>query len=237
MYINIFEEKFIDVSNILSTKTYMKRLSNYRLDNDSLCGSVLIDLSYFDINMEENFKLLELPYAIVLKDDMKLNSVSLGDLELEVVDQKGVNIRFNLIVDYDNYEDVEFEEIIDSEVIPVPLIKVNVINETKDEEKEDITLEDEINSNLKESIMNEYDMMLNDSLNDREVILTTDDKRDESEFIQFFNNFEAKYLKISKIQIRPEDLDEYLNKNGLTKENIKDNYDKENNILTTYLYD
>ena len=40
-------------------------------------------------------------------------------------------------------------------------------------------------------------------------------------------------MKISKIQIRPEDLDEYLNKNGLTKENIKDNYDKENNILQT----
>ena len=234
MLINIYEEKFISVNDILLVKTYVKRLSEYRLDNDSLCGSVLVDLSFFDTNMDENFKQLELPYAIVLKNDMKVNSVNLGEVLLEVVDQKGVIVKFNLDLDYDLYEDILNGEIVE-EPIENPIILGVINNQIDKENKEEI-----INENLKEIISDNYDEMLNESLKTRSdniSIIETKETKSVDDFLDFFNQFEANYLRIKKTIVKPEEIKNYLIKNGLPMEYEYSNYDKENGILTTYIYE
>ena len=136
MKINIFEERFIDVSNILAVKSYLKRIDNFEVKNDVLKLFILIDLTYLDHNMTENFKTLKQPCEVVLKDEMNVLDVNLIDLDLCAVENKGVNIKYNIDIDYDMKEILdenlqildnqpENDELKNEEVMEIPVSKEN----------------------------------------------------------------------------------------------------------------
>lgn len=138
MKINLFEEKFIAVNDIILIKTFLKRLSDYEIKNDSLLGSIFIDLSYYDKNMDEHFKTLKLDYAVILKDTISVSQIELNDVECELVDLKGVNVRYSLDISYENNEDTEFEEIKRAnEVVEATIVELKA--ETKEAPKNDLT--------------------------------------------------------------------------------------------------
>ena len=144
MTINIFEEKFLEVNEILLVKNHLKRLSEFRVTSDSLSGSIFIDLNYYDKNMQENFKTLEIPYAIIIKDEMKIDEVILSTLSLEMVEMKGVVVKYNLDINYSLIEDNVIEELDDQKeelVNPIINENIDVISEAnKTEEIENKTI-------------------------------------------------------------------------------------------------
>lgn len=143
MNINIYEEKFLPVKDIVMLKSYLKRLSDYKVLNESLLGSIFIDLSYFDSNMQENFKTLELEFAVILKDSIKIEAITLNEVSCELVDLKGINVTYNLEIDYTeivNEQEKENEE------------KVNIIEEVKSKDDVQGLKEDGPNLNVLEEI-------------------------------------------------------------------------------------
>lgn len=141
MNINIYEEKFLPVKDIVMLKSYLKRLSDYKVLNESLLGSIFIDLSYFDSNMQENFKTLELEFAVILKDSIKIEAITLNEVSCELVDLKGINVTYNLEIDYTeivNEQEKENEE------------KVNIIEEVKSKDDVQGLKEDGPNLNVLE---------------------------------------------------------------------------------------
>lgn len=242
MKINIFEERFIDVLNILAVKSYLKRIDKYEVKNDVLKLFVMIDLTYLDHNMTENFKTLKQPCEVVLKDEMNVLDVNLIDLELCAVENKGVNIKYNIDIDYDMKEvlDNQFDEnkfLENEEPMEIP---VNNSNVEKLEYNKEYQLEESIDNDKKENeselIQEEYQEMLGNIIQKRE-----DNKEiievvhnDEDSFLSLFDSFSSNYLKITKLYVH--DKDEVMSKFNLQEE-FEKCFNKETNVLTLRSYD
>lgn len=242
MKINIFEERFIDVLNILAVKSYLKRIDKYEVKNDVLKLFVMIDLTYLDHNMTENFKTLKQPCEVVLKDEMNVLDVNLIDLELCAVENKGVNIKYNIDIDYDMKEvlDNQFDEnkfLENEEPMEIP---VNNSNAEKLEYNKEYQLEESIDNDKKENeselIQEEYQEMLGNIIQKRE-----DNKEiievvhnDEDSFLSLFDSFSSNYLKITKLYVH--DKDEVMSKFNLQEE-FEKCFNKETNVLTLRSYD
>lgn len=242
MKINIFEERFIDVLNILAVKSYLKRIDKYEVKNDVLKLFIMIDLTYLDHNMTENFKTLKQPCEVVLKDEMNVLDVNLIDLELCAVENKGVNIKYNIDIDYDMKEvlDNQFDEnkfLENEEPMEIP---VNNSNAEKLEYNKEYQLEESIDNDKKENeselIQEEYQEMLGNIIQKRE-----DNKEiievvhnDEDSFLSLFDSFSSNYLKITKLYVH--DKDEVMSKFNLQEE-FEKCFNKETNVLTLRSYD
>lgn len=243
MKINIFEERFIDVLNILAVKSYLKRIDKYEVKNDVLKLFIMIDLTYLDHNMTENFKTLKQPCEVVLKDEMNVLDVNLIDLELCAVENKGVNIKYNIDIDYDMKEvlDNQFDEnkfLGNEEPMEIP---VNNSNAEKLEYNKEYQLEESIDNDKKENeselIQEEYQEMLGNIIQKRE-----DNKEiievvhnDEDSFLSLFDSFSSNYLKITKLYVH--DKDEVMSKFNLQEEEFEKCFNKETNVLTLRSYD
>lgn len=243
MKINIFEERFIDVLNILAVKSYLKRIDKYEVKNDVLKLFIMIDLTYLDHNMTENFKTLKQPCEVVLKDEMNVLDVNLIDLELCAVENKGVNIKYNIDIDYDMKEvsDNQFDEnkfLENEEPMEIP---VNNSNAEKLEYNKEYQLEESIDNDKKENeselIQEEYQEMLGNIIQKRE-----DNKEiievvhnDEDSFLSLFDSFSSNYLKITKLYVH--DKDEVMSKFNLQEEEFEKCFNKETNVLTLRSYD
>lgn len=243
MKINIFEERFIDVLNILAVKSYLKRIDKYEVKNDVLKLFIMIDLTYLDHNMTENFKTLKQPCEVVLKDEMNVLDVNLIDLELCAVENKGVNIKYNIDIDYDMKEvlDNQFDEnkfLENGEPMEIP---VNNSNAEKLEYNKEYQLEESIDNDKKENeselIQEEYQEMLGNIIQKRE-----DNKEiievvhnDEDSFLSLFDSFSSNYLKITKLYVH--DKDEVMSKFNLQEEEFEKCFNKETNVLTLRSYD
>lgn len=251
MKINIFEERFIDVSNILAVKSYLKRIENYEVKNDVLKLFILIDLTYLDHNMTENFKTLKQPCEVVLKDEMNVLDVTLIDLDLCAVENKGVNIKYNIDIDYDMKEILdENSQIFDNqpdgndvleneEAMEIPVSKQSTeeIEYNNDYILEENKEDNDKNANESELIQEEYQEMLGDIIQKRE-----DNKEiievihnDEDSFLSLFDSFSSNYLKITKLYVH--DKDEVMSKFNLNEEEFEKCFDKETNVLTIRSYD
>lgn len=243
MKINIFEERFIDVLNILAVKSYLKRIDKYEVKNEVLKLFIMIDLTYLDHNMTENFKTLKQPCEVVLKDEMNVLDVNLIDLELCAVENKGVNIKYNIDIDYDMKEvlDNQFDEnkfLENEEPMEIP---VNNSNAEKLEYNKEYQLEESIDNDKKENeselIQEEYQEMLGNIIQKRE-----DNKEiievvhnDEDSFLSLFDSFSSNYLKITKVYVN--DKDEVMSKFNLQEEEFEKCFNKETNVLTLRSYD
>ncbi len=243
MKINIFEERFIDVLNILAVKSYLKRIDKYEVKNDVLKLFIMIDLTYLDHNMTENFKTLKQSCEVVLKDEMNVLDVNLIDLELCAVENKGVNIKYNIDIDYDMKEvlDNQFDEnkfLENEELMEIP---VNNSNAEKLEYNKEYQLEESIDNDKKENeselIQEEYQEMLGNIIQKRE-----DNKEiievvhnDEDSFLSLFDSFSSNYLKITKLYVH--DKDEVMSKFNLQEEEFEKCFNKETNVLTLRSYD
>lgn len=243
MKINIFEERFIDVLNILAVKSYLKRIDKYEVKNEVLKLFIMIDLTYLDHNMTENFKTLKQPCEVVLKDEMNVLDVNLIDLELCAVENKGVNIKYNIDIDYDMKEvlDNQFDEnkfLENEEPMEIP---VNNSNAEKLEYNKEYQLEESIDNDKKknesELIQEEYQEMLGNIIQKRE-----DNKEiievvhnDEDSFLSLFDSFSSNYLKITKVYVN--DKDEVMSKFNLQEEEFEKCFNKETNVLTLRSYD
>lgn len=247
MNINIFEEKVINIENILAIKSYLKRLDSFNVLKDSLTGLIKIDLTYLDHNMTENFKTLDLEFDVILKDGMTINEVILQDLDLYIIENKGVNIKYSIDIDYDmSYELDELED--NEDIIKIPVLlddneslsnKEDIIDLTNNDEsnnlyseemiKEEITKEDEIQS--------EYQEMLGKAILNREdnVNIIEVKENNEDDFMSLFESFEKNHLKITKILVKSKD--DILTKYNITEEVFNENYDKSSNILTLRSYE
>ena len=236
--INILEERFKEVANISAVKTYVKRFDKYEIKNDCLTGTILVDLSYFDDSMTENFQTMGLDFDVTLKEGLEVNNVSLLDLDLCVVDKKGVNVKYNIEIDYiEKYDG----SIIDEEVIVInEEEKTNIeSNDTVkvDSDHQEKTQEELVSMHMSEQINQEYDKMLGETLKDRKdnVNITTVIENNERGFLELFNMFEAHYLKITKVYV--DDKNRVLNEYNLSEAEFNENYDANNNVLTLKSYD
>ncbi len=244
MNINIFEEKVINIEDILAIKSYLKRLDSYNIKEDSLNGMIKIDLTYLDHNMTENFKTLDLEFDVILKDGMTINEVILQDLDLYIIENKGVNIKYNIDIDYDmSYELDELTEDKEDEIIEIPVLieedkNEDIIDLDENDKDKEVINEELLNEKTPEDeIQNEYQKMLGEVILKREdnVNIIEVKENNEDDFLSLFDSFEKTHLKITKVLVTSKE--EIMNKYSITEEVFNKSYDESTNTLTLRSYE
>lgn len=241
MKINIFEERFLEVEDILAVKSFLKRIDNYEVVDAALKLKIKIDLTYLDHNMMENFKTLEQECEVVLQDEMIIKDVKLIDLDLYAIDNKGVNIKYNIDIDYEVTDANDIPDSSENELEDASIIieDDSVVNDnmTKIDNFDDINEEESYSQNESEAIQNQYQELLGNIIKTREdnkeIIEVV--KNDEDTFMELFNSFSQRYIKITKLFVQ--DKNEVMKKYNLNDEKFEQFYDKETNLLTLRSYD
>lgn len=241
MKINIFEERFLEVDDILAVKSFLKRIDNYEVVDAALKLKIKIDLTYLDHNMMENFKTLEQECEVVLQDEMIIKDVKLIDLDLYAIDNKGVNIKYNIDIDYEVTDANDIPDSSENELEDASIIieDDSIVNDnmTKIDNFDDINEEESYSQNESEAIQNQYQELLGNIIKTREdnkeIIEVV--KNDEDTFMELFNSFSQRYIKITKLFVQ--DKNEVMKKYNLNDEKFEQFYDKETNLLTLRSYD
>lgn len=110
MQLNIEKNNFCRVDGLVSIKNHLEKIINLEIDNSKASGTVLVDISYNDLEGLECFKSLELPFELDL-DSLKIIDVLINKLDIYYIEGQGLEINYELIINYlINDENIIIEE-------------------------------------------------------------------------------------------------------------------------------
>lgn len=132
------ESHFFDVVGINQIKTHSYLLANKAYDGKSFHADLLLNLTYFDSELKENFINLSLPIDISI-DDYCEDFIEVKNVELLVVENQGINLDFTL-------------EIILSDKVLKAKQKDNTLTEAISDEVEKELIKEEYQATLEEVV-------------------------------------------------------------------------------------
>lgn len=192
---------FLELENISYILSYLDKLVIDEIIEGTAKCSIDIDISYKDINEQECFKSLPFDFRLEL-DGIKIDSITLEDLKLYIVDRKGVNVEYILKVIHDESKEIEI---------------IEVKNQDDDIVK------------IKEDISKEYEEKLHNELNERKDISVVSTKSKSDDFLSFFNKECNKYYKIKTLECNSENELNIISKEyKIPYQELLYGYDKEN---------
>ncbi len=211
MNVLISENIFLELNKISQIIKYEKKIVEYSVTNSVLKADIAIDLSYYNLELEEVFEVLNVSFITFLKEDMKVEDLILKDMELQIIERRGISCFYSVDIIYNT-------------------IKKEVKKETKF--KEISKKEQAINESLKEEIKENYDTLLKETLHTDVEVVSSNGRGSESDFLSFICKMENKYNSLKKIYIKDESmLDSIASKYNLTMNEIYQKYDKENKYV------
>lgn len=222
MQLLIENSTYFDVEKISILKAKTSRIIKDSFNDKK--GLIEINLVYLNNNSEECFKTINIDYEIDV-DLFEIIEIKLISLNVFVIESNGVNIDYKLEISYDKFKEPIIEVV--EEPIEVETIIIDKISNTTEDEIEKI----------KEDISKDYENKLIDTLkrsDNKEIkIITTKDKKNELEFINFFN-FEDRGYHLIKTLYCPNDevLNEIAKKYQIEFNVLLRGYDKINKKVT-----
>lgn len=226
MNLVIEKKTFVEIEKINSIKNHVDKLVSKSIDKGNASGKIEINLSYSDNNFDDCFKVLSFDYSLLL-DEINIIDVALGNVYIFIVEGQGVNIEYSLNVLYDSKKAVE---IIDS-----PLEKPSVEEEITNDEalkEENPNIE---NEKIKDEIKESYEEKLDEELDDRNSvkIISTKDKRNELNFLDFFNQNIANRFRIKTLECSSRaELKEISNTYNIKIEELEKGFDIKSKTVT-----
>lgn len=169
MDIEIKQKNFINVKNLSQVKTYIYKIAEYHLENGSIIGKINIDIDYYDTSMVENFSSMPIDFSIMVADDLKVENVKISDFKIEVIENRGIDCYYELIVSCD-------------------LLKKEEVIEPINEYQEISKNESKINESQKLEIQENYDQMLQKSLENREEQVVEQDEYNREDSLDVEEN-------------------------------------------------
>ena len=153
---------FIKLKNASKISDLSGEIIEYNLNERELEGIFLVQGSYLkdDLNELTSFK-EEIPFNIVLMEkEIDINDVDCVDLDYGLVEGRGVDVSFELLVEYSELEEEDTRDVIKTEVEEDATIFD--VNENTEEIKEEITKE--IERKLFESLAYKEDNLPSETL-------------------------------------------------------------------------
>lgn len=212
MQLNIEKNNFCQLEGISNIKNHLEKLNDVVINESKAKGMVEINVSYNDFEGLECFKSLEYPFELDL-DSLKILEVLLGHVDVFLVEGQGLDIRYELIVNYVLLEAVEEVKVIeekDIEILPKP--------------EEAKSLEE-----IKENMMDYYEDKLANSLNREDQVITTKTHETVESFLNFFDSKQSFY-KLKCLYVESEqDLELIAKQYNVKLEKLLAGYDKQSN--------
>ncbi len=176
MQLNIEKHNFCKLDGIANIKNHLEKLSNVKIEESKAAGEVEINISYNDFEGMECFKALSFSFDLDLAE-LKILELNIGTVNVYVVEGQGLDISYELVV---NYLTKEPDQAVEIKVIEEPEISL--------QPEEEEGKEDELKQ-FKEEMKEYYEDKLATNLqrNDQVVVTKTHETVDS-----FLNFFEAK---------------------------------------------
>lgn len=159
MFYDVSESRFFEIKNIKEILNYSFELNLIKVVNNIVYYDLNVQLTYLTIENEKAETILMMPVEFNILNEEELN-VDVKNISIELHDDVGVNMEFNLIVDIKE-KDVkkEIEEIYEEELI-TNLNRVEkeiVVEEESDNTLVVITEEDSKIFNLNKMLVDSFD--------------------------------------------------------------------------------
>ncbi|MDE5714689.1 MAG: hypothetical protein K2I42_00995 [Anaeroplasmataceae bacterium] len=215
MQLNIEKHDFHKLEGIASIKNHLEKLSNVELNQSKAKGTVEINVSYHDFEGMECFKVLEFSFDLDL-DGLKILEVNVAKVNLFVVEGQGLDVTYELIINY---------QVVEENAKEIELIKEDdIIVKTEKPVKEDPI------EQIKEDMKEYYEDKLATNLGTKEDrILITKTNMDTDSFLNFFDQKQAFYkLKCLYVE-KEEQLEKIAKEYNVKLEKLLAGYDKQSN--------
>lgn len=149
MDLKVNHNSFIKLKDFFKILDISVEVLEYNLENELLSGSLIVKGKYLKRdNTTEEYINEQIPFTIAFTNtDFDINDINCQDLEYVAIEGRGVDITFDIMVNYDN-------------VIEIP---IEIIDDRESEEI--IEAKDEFNENTED---------INDEDNDIEILPLTD---------------------------------------------------------------
>lgn len=162
MQLKLEKHHFYKLDGIASVKNHLEKLTEVHFSNSKATGNVEINVSYYDQEGLECFKSFAVPFDLDLSE-LKILEILLGRADAFLVEGQGLDIQYELVINYEALQDKSIELIQDEEVKEIELIP-----------QEHIEIEENGNlEEIKENISEYYEDMLADNLNRGDQVIVT----------------------------------------------------------------
>ncbi|MDE6584393.1 MAG: hypothetical protein K2K15_03230 [Anaeroplasmataceae bacterium] len=205
MQLNIEKHNFFQLEGINHIKNHLEKLNNVLIHESKATGEIELNISYNDIEGLECFKSVTLPFELDL-DSFKILEILVGKVNIYLVEGQGVDVDYELIVNYLLKEE--------------PVEEIKVIEEKDIEPMQDL-------EQIKEDMKEYYEDKLASNLQRNDKVITTKNHSSVNSFLDFFESKQS-YYKLKCLYVETEqDLDVIAKQYQISKEKLLAGYDRE----------
>ena len=250
MQLNLEKNNFYKITNISSVKSKLSKITDLVIDESNIKGSIDVSLYYYDLAGKESFELISLPFELDLAS-LDVKEVKLIKANVFVVEGNGINIEYELEIEYELIEDkketiieviddIRPEEKINDEEI---LFEDDNLNDIEDDESDisiknnsseiemitDVEIEDfeEDLEEVKEDTKEYYEEILEKNLRDNVEVITTKSNMDSESFLTFFDD-NITYYRLKCVHVESEkELEDISKKYNIKIDELLSGYDKD----------
>lgn len=191
MQLNIEKNNFCKLEGISNIKNHLEKLNNVVVNESKATGNVEINVSYNDYEGLECFKSLDFPFELDL-DSLKILEVLIGHVNVYLVEGQGLDINYELVVNYLPLEQAEEIKVIEEK-------DVEILQEPKPVEQ----APQENLEQLKEDMMEYYEDKLASNLSRGDKVIATKTHESVDSFLNFFDSKQG-YYKLKCLYVETE---------------------------------
>lgn len=208
MQLKIEKNTFCQLEGISNIKNHLEKLSQVTIENSKANGTVEMNVSYNDYEGLECFKTLEFPFDIDL-DSLKILEVFVGHVSVFLVEGQGLDVQYELVIDY-----LPIEE---------PVEEVKII------EEKDIEIIDSKTSleQIKEDMKDYYESQLANNLHREDKVIVTKTHETVDSFLNFFDSKQS-FFKLKCLYVESEqELEQIAKEYNIKLEVLLAGYDRQ----------
>ena len=203
MQFNIEKHNFCQLEGISNIKNHLEKIKGLTIKDSKATGILEMNLSYLDIEGMECFKSMDFPFDLDL-DMLKILDVVVGRVEVYQVEGQGLDINYELVINFLPVEEAEEIKVIEEKDIEV---EEEPVKEVKGEKLEQI----------KEDMKEYYEDKLADNLTRESV----------ESFLDFFES-KSSYYKLKCLYVeKEEDLEAVAKEYNVKFEQLLAGYDRQ----------
>lgn len=203
MDLTINSNAFVELNRLLSVIDIKAEVINFSLENNLLEGEVIISGKYLsdDMNSQNDFS-KNVPFTVVFKDEsIKIESIEIDDLKYQEIINQGIEVSFEIEVDYDSVLEDNDEKLEEKET-ELEVISSDVLNnDVFDDITSEIEEENEDIEETKDKITESYNDLLDDIfIDDRKNLEVKELEKENNrvvftKFKEVFSSYRVYYPK------------------------------------------
>lgn len=169
----------VSLKGLVNVVNVMCEVNEYKIDGNSLSGSVIIKGKYIKDDLHTQYDFSEVvPFTVVFKNEVKqIDKINVVDFSTNEVINTGIECKFDMYIEYQDNEKDD-----DGEVIAIN--SVNIDNMIEEEKIDEIEMTGKDDEKIKADINKKYDELLGEILESRDDNFLEEELQEDDVFLE-----------------------------------------------------